>query len=187
MVSPLRRAFPVAGGELQMAEQTGLTQIQLFAGGLPHLEAGVVAALGVVPGERIGDVVGEATRVMTVAPGRWLVVAPLATAALDRLEAAGARVVDLSASRVVVRLSGAGTVSLLQKGCGLDLAPAAFPPGSCASTLVSHYQCLLHRLPDGATFDIYVARSLARSAWEWLCETAATDSAAHLRTDHRHG
>lgn len=183
MANPLRRVFSLADGELCLAEQLAVAQVQLFRGGRPDFELAAAKAIGVAPSERVGEVVGDTTRAMTVAPGRWLVVAAGDAELGARLAAAGLRVVDLGASRRVLRLSGVGTAASLQKGCSLDLAPAAFPPGSCASTLVAHYACLLHRLSDATTFDLYVARSMARSAWEWLCETAATDSAAHVNMD----
>jgi sarcosine oxidase subunit gamma len=52
------------------------------------------------------------------------------------------------------------------------LNPRAFPPGSCAQSLIAKASVLIHLLDDepgrGPTFDLYVARSFAHYLWTWL-------------------
>ena len=48
----------------------------------------------------------------------------------------------------------------------------AFPPGSCARSLLGKADVLLHLRADepaaGASFDLYVGRSFAHYLWAWL-------------------
>jgi sarcosine oxidase subunit gamma len=94
----------------------------------------------------------------------------------------GATLCDVSHGRVAVRVSGADVRAALAKGCMLDLHPREFGPGACAQTVVARMNVIVHRRPTGdendgdekdeAIFDLYVARSYARSFWHWLTEAA---------------
>jgi sarcosine oxidase subunit gamma len=83
-----------------------------------------------------------------------------------------AGITDVTDGRVALRLAGPDAREALAKGCPLDLHPRAFPPGSCAQSLVAKASVLIHLLDDepgsGPTFDIYVALSFAHYLWAWL-------------------
>jgi sarcosine oxidase, subunit gamma len=79
-------------------------------------------------------------------------------------------VVDVSANRTVVELTGYGRLELLAEGCGLDLHPRAWRPGSCAQTLLAHVPVLLQER-DHAT-RLFVRASYAAHLAGWLAWTS---------------
>lgn len=111
-------------------------------------------------------------------PGQWLLVAESTAEFADALQALSglAAIADQSSGRAVLRLSGARVREALAKGCMLDLHPAAFPVGMAALTSIAHIGVHLWRAedgPEGAVFEIMVARSFAGSFWSWLSASVA--------------
>ena len=83
---------------------------------------------------------------------------------------------DQSDSRIMVRIYGRDVREALAKGCMIDLHATAFPVGSAALTSIAHMGVHLWRLedgPDGAVFEIAVARSMAGSFWSWFSASVA--------------
>ncbi|PTM39923.1 sarcosine oxidase subunit gamma family protein [Bosea sp. 124] len=121
-------------------------------------------------------------------PGQWLLLAENRDGFDDALQAVvglGA-VAEQSSGRAVLRLSGPKAREALAKGCMLDLHPAAFPVGMAALTSIGHIGVHLWRAedgPEGAVFEMMVARSMAGSFWSWLsgavaefgCQVVATE------------
>ena len=93
---------------------------------------------------------------LPVAPGRWWLLDA------DAPDAVGS-VVELTDSRVVLRLSGPHAREVLAGLAAVDFSEAAFPPGAVAVTTGHHVPLLVHHAPDGAGYDLYVPRSCA--AW----------------------
>jgi sarcosine oxidase subunit gamma len=91
----------------------------------------------------------------------------------DRLNALGAALFDVSASRVAYRIGGNHAVTVLEKSCPLDFSPDAFPIGGCAQSMLGHINALFYR-KDATSFLMLVARSLARDAWRLLCRSSAS-------------
>ena len=89
----------------------------------------------------------------------------------DALNVTGGALFDVSASRVAWRIAGAKAATVLAKSCPLDFHPLAFPPGTCAQSLLGHVNALFVR--DGDGFTMTVPRSFARGAWRTLSESAA--------------
>jgi sarcosine oxidase subunit gamma len=121
--------------------------------------------------------VAGALRVLWQGPDEWLVVADgEAPDLLPRLERAlaGRRAAlnDLSASRVILELSGAGARELLAAGCGLDLHPRAFAPGQCAQTLLARVPVMLDQVDEAPHYRLLVRRSYARWLADWLIDAA---------------
>jgi sarcosine oxidase subunit gamma len=116
--------------------------------------------------------------VLWLAPDRWLVVSArhgeglLAERFRLSLATGSAAITDVSNGRTVIRMTGAHIRDLLAKGCPVDLHANVFGPGSCAGTSLLAITVLIHAIDD-ATIDVYVARGLAQSLWEWLSESAA--------------
>lgn len=108
-------------------------------------------------------------------PGAWLALsadAPEAHAArLRQALGALASVVDQSGAYVILRLSGPGARTVLQRGAPIDLHPAAFGPGSAATTVVAHIGVVLRQLDETPTYEVAVFRSFAGAFRHWL-ETA---------------
>lgn len=111
-------------------------------------------------------------------PGQWLLVAEDKAGFADDLQALSglAAVTEQSDGRATLTLSGPRIRDALAKGCMLDLHPAAFPVGAAALTSIAYIGVHLWRAadgPDGAVFEIMVARSMAGSFWSWLSASAA--------------
>ena len=81
---------------------------------------------------------------------------------------------DQSSAYAVFRLSGLGARTLLQRGVSIDLDPAAFSPGSAATSVISHIGVIFWQLDNAPTYEVAVFRSLARSFRHWLDSVAAT-------------
>jgi len=85
-------------------------------------------------------------------------------------------VVDVSDMRSVIRLEGRGVREVLLKGCSLDLLGGGYAPSTVRRVRFAEIAALLHVIDD-ETIDLYVFRSYADYAWEFL-ETAARPGAA---------
>lgn len=111
-------------------------------------------------------------------PDEWLVVgAPDSESDLTaRLNAALAgrhvSVVDVTANRTVLELSGPSARGVLEKACGLDLRPRAFKAGQCAQTNLARTVGILE-LGQGGAWRIYVRNSFALYLADWLLDAMA--------------
>jgi sarcosine oxidase subunit gamma len=122
--------------------------------------------------------VAGARRTLWLGPDEWLIidapgtaptlVADLETATTD----AFATVVDLSANRTTIELSGPATRGVLAQGCAIDLHPRAFGPAQCAQTLLAQANVILDQLDDRPTYRLYVRPSFAAYLATWLIEAA---------------
>lgn len=163
MDSPLAGfAFP-SSSSLRLAEVPFLTQVNLRLdpkdAGLPGLplEPGTIA--------RTGDRLA-----LWLGPDEWLLVGPRG-ARFDLDPVAGvASIVDVSAARTTIEISGARAPDLLAHGCALDLYLSVFPEGRCAQTMLAHAQVILVHL-DGV-YRVLVRSSYARYLAEWLVDAA---------------
>jgi sarcosine oxidase subunit gamma len=112
------------------------------------------------------------TQVAWNGPNSWMIIASdeeakrKPGALLKSLEKAvgnlGA-VVDQSHGRCGLRLSGKHARKVMAKNTSIDLHPIAFAPGQCALTTVAHMSALVIQVDDAPSYDLFVARSLARS------------------------
>ncbi len=87
-----------------------------------------------------------------------------------------AAVTDQSDGYGVLRLTGPLARDLLEKGVSIDLHDHVFVPGCAAVTSCMHIGVILWRLEDDnglAVFETAVFRSLARSLWHFIEESAA--------------
>jgi sarcosine oxidase subunit gamma len=96
--------------------------------------------------------------------------------ARDTLNAVGAALFDVSASRVAYRIAGALAADVLARSCPLDLHRRAFAPGSVQQSLLGHVNALFLRSQhgdQGDAFTVTVARSFALDVWGALCTASA--------------
>ncbi|MFE7214382.1 sarcosine oxidase subunit gamma [Streptomyces sp. NPDC001698] len=105
-------------------------------------------------------------------PDEWLVLSQsegpeLVAELLDALAGAPGSVVDVSANRTTLELSGPSARAVLEKGCALDLHPRSFGPGRALSTQVGPVPVVLwqtgetaYRLLPRSSFADYLARWL---------------------------
>jgi sarcosine oxidase subunit gamma len=98
-------------------------------------------------------------------PDEWLIIGPPGAVAeiVAELEAAFAdvdrSVIDVSANRVAIELTGPGRFDLLSHVCPLDLDPRVWATGRCAQTLLGRAQVILQERTD--TTGILVRPSFA--------------------------
>jgi sarcosine oxidase subunit gamma len=116
-------------------------------------------------------------KVLWLSIDQWLILAPRAKVAelLASLDTALAGIhslaVDVSDMRAVIRLEGEGAREVLMKGCSLDLLSGEYGPGTVRRMRFAEIAALLHVVEDDA-FDVYVFRSYADHAWDYLLATA---------------
>jgi sarcosine oxidase, subunit gamma len=171
MDSPLAGFVFPSSDSLRLAEVPFLTQVNLRldpkGAGVDLLELHLPLEPGAVT--RVGD-----RTALWLGPDEWLLVGPPGTR-FDLGPVAGvagaASIVDVSAARTAIEISGARAGDLLAHGCALDLYPDVFPDGRCAQTMLAHAQVVLVRL-DGV-YRVLVRSSYARYLAEWLVDAAA--------------
>lgn len=116
---------------------------------------------------------------------QWLILCPgakageLLAALRKALSGIHSLAVDVSDMRAVVRMEGKGSREVLLKGCSLDLLNGEYVPGTVRRMRFAEIAALLHVVEDDA-FDIYVFRSYADYAWEFLLATAKDAAAVTL-------
>jgi sarcosine oxidase, subunit gamma len=116
---------------------------------------------------------------------QWLILCSRAkavelTAALRaELGSIHSLVVDVSDMRAVLRLEGEGVREVLLKGSSLDLLSNDYAAGTVRRMRYAEIAALLHVVED-SVFDIYVFRSYADYAWEFILATARTPAKVSL-------
>ncbi|MGA6157442.1 sarcosine oxidase subunit gamma [Stenotrophomonas sp. NPDC087984] len=116
--------------------------------------------------------------VLWLGPDEWLVLSQAegtdGTAVAAGLRAAlGAdpgSVVDVSANRTTLELSGPAARQVLEKGCPLDLHPRAFGPGHAVSTTVGPVAALLWQVDGVPTYRLLPRSSFADYLARWLID-----------------
>jgi len=187
MTTPgLRARSPLEGVALppRVRELPFLTQIDLRA---DPSDAALMARLSEAIGGRpptepnTAVVSDDGTRhVLWLGPDEWLILAepdaaPSLEAAISTAlgEGRGA-VVDVSANRTAIAVSGPRARELLAFGCSLDLDERRFKPGMCAQTLLARANVII--VPVGPavepSFRILVRPSFAGYLAAWLTDAA---------------
>jgi sarcosine oxidase, subunit gamma len=78
-------------------------------------------------------------------------------------------VVDVSAQRTTVTLTGPAVRDVLAHGCSIDLHPKAAPPGTCAQTLLARTGIVL-LVRNDHEFTLLVRQSFAAYFAAWLVD-----------------
>lgn len=116
-------------------------------------------------------------KVLWLSNDQWLILCPRTKSAdlLAGLRSALAGIhslaVDVSDMRAVIRLEGNGCREVLMKGTSLDLLSGDYEAGTVRRMRYAEIAALLHVVEEDV-FDIYVFRSYARYAWDFLMATA---------------
>lgn len=163
---------------LRLREVPFTTQIGVRAAPGSPAHRALAEATGVGLPEGVCDVTGDAsgTAVLWLAPDEFLVVAaPDSHALLPALRKALAgepgQVVDLSANRTIIEISGSRTRDALDKGVPADLHPRAFAVGAAITTTVSTVPVLLWRTGDDV-YRLMPRASFAEHVALWLMDAA---------------
>lgn len=167
-----------------MVEGRLLSQVNLRVDASADVGARVGRALGVALPVAPNTVSTSGERsIVWLGPDEWLVVDSASEAV--EIEASVRRafepdwgsVVDVSANRSAVVLSGARARATLAKGCSLDLHPRSFRSGLCAQTLLAKTAVILWQTDEAPTFRILVRTSFAAHLARWL-EDATPETGA---------
>jgi sarcosine oxidase, subunit gamma len=116
---------------------------------------------------------------------QWLILCPRAKTVklhaelVAALKDVHALAVDVSDMRAVIRLEGEGCREVVMKGSSLDLLDGSYVPGTVRRMRFAEIAALLHIVEDNV-IDIYVFRSYADYAWEFLAKAARKGSEIHL-------
>ena len=108
---------------------------------------------------------------------QWLILCSrtkateLVSQLVTELDSIHSLVVDVSDMRAVLRLEGEGVREVLLKGSSLDLLSDDYTAGTVRRMRFAEIAALLH-VVENNVFDVYVFRSYADYAWEFLLATA---------------
>jgi sarcosine oxidase subunit gamma len=137
--------------------------------------ARVAAVLGTPLPMACGEVTSAGDHhVLWLGPDEWLVVTDAEPVGLaDQLEAALGEepglVLDVSANRTVLELTGPQARAVLEKGCPVDLHPRAFGPGRAVATTLARVPLLLWQTDDD-TYRLLPRSSFADYTGRWLLD-----------------
>ncbi|MFJ1707077.1 sarcosine oxidase subunit gamma [Kitasatospora sp. NPDC088346] len=162
---------------VRLGEVPFLAQLDLQLSTRDAAARRIASALG-TPLPTDPGTVGEAgdLRVLWLGPEEWLVVGPdgSAPATAELLRAAlrdePGSVVDVSANRTTLELSGPAARPVLEKGCALDLHPRVFGPGRCAQTLLAGVNVIIQQVDAEPTYRLLVRGSFAQHLTHWLLD-----------------
>ncbi|MFI0786249.1 sarcosine oxidase subunit gamma [Streptomyces lydicus] len=171
------RAAAVTGARgVTLTERPFLTMVNLRVD--PASEA--AARLGKTLGAPLPRQCGHTTTsgphtVVWLGPDEWLVLsrAESTEVTAELREALGGdpgSVVDVSANRTTLELSGPSARQVLEKGCPLDLHARSFTPGRAVSTTVGPVAVLLWQVDDTPTYRLFPRSSFADYLARWLID-----------------
>lgn len=116
--------------------------------------------------------------VLWLSVDQWLVQCPRAEASAiarglrEALAGVHSLVVDMSDARAILRLEGDGVRELVMKGAPVDLTGPEFTKGTVRRLRFGEIAAMVHFVEnDPDVIDLYVFRSYAVFAWEWLVAT----------------
>lgn len=168
--------FAALQGSVGLAELPfhAMVSLRVDPKGLAADGAGL--ALGAPLPEPGAATAADEVDVLWLGPDEWLLVGPpgvrheMAERLRRAIGAEPGSVVDTSAARTAILVSGGSAREVLAHGCPLDLHPRAFPPGRCAGTLLARERVVLHARHDGIV--VLVRTSAARYLADWLLDAA---------------
>jgi sarcosine oxidase subunit gamma len=182
----LRAHSPLEGVELpaRVRELPFLAQLDLRADPtdavlMARLAEVIGAALPTEPNTAI--VADDGIRhVLWLGPDEWLILgepdtAPAIESAIRAAIGEGhGAVVDVSANRTTLSISGPRARDLLAFGCSLDLDERRFKPGRCAQTMLARANVIIVPVGPAAepSFRVLVRPSFAAYLAAWLTDAA---------------
>lgn len=122
-------------------------------------------------------------RCLWLSVDQWLVVCPHKSkvALLKKLKTAAegthSLITDVSDARAVIRLTGAWVRQVLMKGATVDFTQEEFGEGFVRRISFADVPAMVHVVPGiEDTFDLFMFRSHAHHAWDWIIATAKQGS-----------
>ena len=138
----------------------------------------VESVVGALPADPNTVTGGPDGAVLWLGPDEWLIVGPagqgdrLETELREETRGASVAVIDVSANRTTLELSGPAARWILESGCSLDLDPRAFGPGCCAQTLLARANVILWQTADlpEPVYRLLVRPSFAAYVAAWIAD-----------------
>lgn len=162
---------------VQVREMAFLTQLDLRVQADSRAADAAAGVLGIpLPTTPATSAAGpDDLQVLWLGPDEWLVVAPAGREGLERdlAEAVSedGAVIDVSAQRTTLAISGARARDLLAHGCAIDLDPRVSPKGTCVQTLLALAGVVIvARDETGTDYWVLVRSSFARYLADWLID-----------------
>ncbi|MFC5728133.1 MULTISPECIES: sarcosine oxidase subunit gamma [Nocardioides] len=175
MATEIRDGGVTGDRAVQLVEQPFVTMVSVRIDPDSTGSRGIDEALGAPLPRRVGETsqAGGHTA-LWLGPDEWLVVSESdAESLVEQLRTAAgdtpAQVVDLSANRTVIELTGPGARGVLEKGCPADLHPRSFPDGTAIMTSLARVPVLLWKV-DADHFRVLPRASLAQYVAAWLLD-----------------
>lgn len=163
---------------LRIGETRGwnLLQVAAFSATLEELEQAARPLLGGDLPTRLGKAISvNGRRLLKTGPEQFWIITRASEDLTTAFQAAVTQdigtVTPLSHSRTCIFVEGLSARELLATGIALDLHPNAFQLDSFALTGLHHTPILIHRSGDNR-YELYVMRTFALWAWEWLTDAA---------------
>jgi len=153
---------------LRLEQRSALTVIQILAYAKKYDTAAkaITKVLGVeCPSQPNVCNSIEGIQVTWNGQNNWMIISEVDEGLLTKLQKAigqSAAVIDQSHGRCCLRLSGVHARTVMAKNCALDFHPNFFKAGDSALTSIAHMNALIIQVDD-ESYDLFVARSLARS------------------------
>jgi sarcosine oxidase subunit gamma len=167
----LARLADLTGGAVAAGEIAHLAQVSIRA------DPGVAQRVGLpLPIQPNSVAEHDGRTLVWLGPDEWLALGPPGTEVSMRadleavLDGTHSSVVDVSANRAWVELTGPGVRELLAHGTGIDLHPRSWRAGMCAQTLLANVQALLVQTTTGTR--VAVRPSFADHLVDWLLVVA---------------
>lgn len=178
LAEDMSRASEAGKGAAALAELPFQTMVTLRVDPASAAAEALVAAVGVPLPGRHGEVSGSAggRALLWMGPDEFLLAAPEGdNPTADLVAALGdapGAVVDISASRTTLLLTGSGARTVLEKGCPIDLHPREFPAGAAVATTLGPVPVFLWRT-DANAWRIMPRASFADYTARWLLDAMA--------------
>ncbi|MGW1289021.1 sarcosine oxidase subunit gamma [Streptomyces sp. NPDC001118] len=170
----MRDATVTGDRGVALTERPFVTMVNLRVDPASEAADRIEKALGAPLPRQCGRTTASGVRtVVWLGPDEWLVLSeePVDTAELRRaLGKDPGSVVDVSANRTTLELSGPAARQVLEKGCPLDLHPRAFGPGRAVSTTVGPVPVLLWQVDEQPAYRLFPRSSFAGYLAHWLLD-----------------
>jgi sarcosine oxidase, subunit gamma len=168
----MANAWTVGGAHLSVRRlDTPLMQILRMRRPSPAALVAIAESLGFTLPLVANRAWGNSPRVMSLAPGEWMLVGNTGNAAalVNAADATVVHIADVSNGRVLYQVHGALAPTLLSKGCTLDLHPRAFGGlDHCALSVLAQVPILIDQIADDPVFHIYADASYAHHLELWF-------------------
>jgi sarcosine oxidase subunit gamma len=187
--SPLARLAAPQGLSIGMREIADRGMIDMRGDAAnPRFQSAVNSVLGLqLPLQPRTSVASGATSILWLSVDQWLVLCPRAAAPdltrklKEPFAGLHSLVVDVSDARAIIRLEGEGVREVLMKGAPVDLLSPVYGTGTVRRVSFAEIGALIHVVSDAPdVIDLYVFRSFALFAWQWLLATAREGAKVRL-------